>query len=167
MSGAGLVWSAFLYLLSGSLLVVAPPFGYALLSLLNVVQFDRTRHFARFRFVQLLLSLLLPFWLMVVLGGFVQGGATILWSLIALLGVLLVDSRRSCHQSQERQKPVRVALLVAALRRAAQAQGISESAVDGVAPPSLPIMSEIAGPPQGKFRPPSSRSTFTRAWRTR
>jgi signal transduction histidine kinase/CheY-like chemotaxis protein/HPt (histidine-containing phosphotransfer) domain-containing protein len=95
MSGAGLIWGAFLYLLSGSLLVVAPPFGYALLSLLNVLQFARTRNFVRFRFVQLLLSLLLPFLLMVVLGGFVQGSTTILWSLIAPLGALLVDSRRN------------------------------------------------------------------------
>lgn len=95
MSGAGLIWGAFLYMLSGSLLVVAPPFGYSLLSLLNVWQFARTGNFARFRFVQLLLSLLLPYLLMVVLGGFVQGSATILWSLIAPLSALLVDSRRS------------------------------------------------------------------------
>ncbi|RIK38907.1 MAG: hybrid sensor histidine kinase/response regulator [Chloroflexi bacterium] len=95
MSGAGLIWGVFLYLLSGNLLVVAPPFGYSLASLLNVLLFAGTRHFVRFRFVQLLLSLLLPFWSMIVLGGFVQGSATILWSLVAPLGALLVHNRRS------------------------------------------------------------------------
>lgn len=95
MSVAGLIWGVFLYWLSGNLLIVAPPFGYALLSLFNVLLFAQTREFGRFRLLQLLFSLLLPFLLMVALGGFVQGSATILWSLIAPLGALLVDRRRS------------------------------------------------------------------------
>jgi signal transduction histidine kinase/CheY-like chemotaxis protein/HPt (histidine-containing phosphotransfer) domain-containing protein len=98
MSAAGLIWGALLFLLSGSLAVVAPPFGYALLSLLNILLFARTKAFERFRFLQLLFSLLLPFWLMVALGGFVQGSAAILWSLIAPLGALLVDDRRSASR---------------------------------------------------------------------
>ena len=94
MSVAGLIWGVFLYWLSGNPLIVAPPFGYALLSLFNVLLFAQTREFGRFRFLQLLFSLLLPFLLMAALGGFVQGSATILWSLIAPLGALLVDRRR-------------------------------------------------------------------------
>jgi signal transduction histidine kinase/CheY-like chemotaxis protein/HPt (histidine-containing phosphotransfer) domain-containing protein len=95
MSAAGLIWGALLFLFSGSLALVAPPFGYALLSLLNILLFARTRAFERFRFLQLLFSLLLPFWLMVALGGFVHGSVAILWSLIAPLGALLVDERRA------------------------------------------------------------------------
>jgi hypothetical protein len=64
------------------------------LSLLNVGIFALTRRFRLFRFVQLLLSLVLPFLMMVALGGFVSGSATILWSLIAPLAALVVAGRR-------------------------------------------------------------------------
>ncbi|MFW6063686.1 MAG: response regulator [Chloroflexota bacterium] len=94
MSTAGLIWSLFVFWLYDSPLAVAPPLGYALISLVNVVDFARNRNFNRFRFVQLFISLMLPFAMMLALGGFVSGSATILWSLIAPLGALLVANRR-------------------------------------------------------------------------
>src|SRR5215216_1138174 len=94
MSLAGIVWGCFAYLVYQSPLAALPPFGCVLLSLLNVVIFALTRRFRLFRFIQLLLSLLLPFLMMVALGGFVTGSATILWSLIAPLGALVVADRR-------------------------------------------------------------------------
>ncbi len=96
MSLAGIIWGIFAVLFydyAGSLALV-PPFGYGIVSLLNVLIFARTRHFRRFRFIQLCASLLLPFFMMLLLGGLIQGSATILWSLIAPLGALLVSSRR-------------------------------------------------------------------------
>src|SRR5215212_965465 len=94
MSLAGIVWGCFAYLVYQSLLAALPPFGYVILSLLNVVIFALTRRFRPFRFIQLFLSLVLPVLMMVALGGFVNGSATILWSLIAPLGALVVADRR-------------------------------------------------------------------------
>jgi signal transduction histidine kinase/CheY-like chemotaxis protein/HPt (histidine-containing phosphotransfer) domain-containing protein len=94
MSLAGLVWGPLSYILYDNIIALIPPCGYAFLSLCNVLLFARTCNFRRFRFIQLFLSLFLPFIMMIVLGGFVQGSATILWSLIAPLGALLVANRR-------------------------------------------------------------------------
>src|SRR5215211_7229703 len=94
LSLAGIIWGLFALLVYQSAIAALPPFGYVLLSLLNVVIFALTRRFRLFRFIQLLLSLLLPFLMMVALGGFVTGSATILWSLIAPLGALVVADRR-------------------------------------------------------------------------
>src|SRR5215213_10972140 len=94
MSLAGIVWGCFAYLVYQSPLAALPPFGYVVLSLLNVVIFALTRRFRLFRFIQLFLSLVLPFLMMAALGGFVNGSATIVWSLIAPLGALVVAGRR-------------------------------------------------------------------------
>src|SRR5215207_11647791 len=94
MSLAGIVWGWFALLVYQSTLAALPPFGYVILSLLNVVIFALTRRFRLFSFIQLFLSLVLPFLMMVALGGFVNGSATILWSLIAPLGALVVAGRR-------------------------------------------------------------------------
>jgi hypothetical protein len=94
MSLAGIVWGCFAYLVYQSQLAALPPFSYVILSLLNVAAFALTRRFGPFRFIQLSLSLILPFLMMVALGGFVNGSATILWSLIAPLGALVVADRR-------------------------------------------------------------------------
>src|SRR5215212_5311290 len=77
MSLAGIVWGCFAYLAYQSPLAALPPFSYVILSLLNVAVFARTRRFGPFRFIQLSLSLILPFLMMVALGGFVNGSATI------------------------------------------------------------------------------------------
>ena len=94
MSLAGIVWGCLAYLVYQSALAALPPFGYVILSSLNVAIFALTRRFRLFRFIQLSLSLVLPFLMMVALGGFVNGSATILWSLIAPLGALVVADRR-------------------------------------------------------------------------
>jgi adenylate cyclase len=97
MSLAGIVWGCYAYFVYQSALAALPPFGYVILTLLNVVFFALTRRFGRFRFIQLFLSLVLPFLMMVLLGGFMNGSATILWSLIAPLGALVVADRRQAN----------------------------------------------------------------------
>jgi hypothetical protein len=97
MSLAGIIWGWFVLLVYQSVLAALPPFGYVILSLLNVVVFSVSRRFGLFRFIQLFLSLLLPFLMMAALGGFVNGSATILWSLIAPLAALVVADR---HQAR-------------------------------------------------------------------
>jgi hypothetical protein len=64
MSLAGIVWGCYAYFVYQSALAALPPFGYVILTLLNVVFFALTRRFGRFRFIQLFLSLVLPFLMM-------------------------------------------------------------------------------------------------------
>jgi guanylate cyclase len=70
------------------------PFSYAILSFLSIGRFARTRQYAFFRGSQLLLPLLLPFFLLLALGGFENSSAVVLWSLSSPLGALLFAGRR-------------------------------------------------------------------------
>jgi len=88
----GVVWGA-MYYLGGAPLAGAIPAGYGVISLLSVGLFAITRHYGLFRFIQLTLILLLPFLLMLTLGGFVSGSAVILWSLICPMGAVIFDTR--------------------------------------------------------------------------
>jgi guanylate cyclase len=71
---AGFAWGM-MYFLFNEPLAGAIPFSYSIVSLLSIFYFARTRQYTLFRFSQLLLILLLPFLLMVALGGFVNGSA--------------------------------------------------------------------------------------------
>ena len=70
------------------------PLSYAVLSFISLYIFFKTRRYRFFRASQLLLSLLLPFFLMIALGGFVNSSAVILWSLTSPIGALLFANRR-------------------------------------------------------------------------
>ncbi len=65
------------------------PLSYAVLSSSSIVVFAITKRNILFRASQLALIVLLPFILMVTLGGFVNSSAVILWSLLGPLGALL------------------------------------------------------------------------------
>ncbi len=90
---AGAAWGI-MYILFNEPLAGAIPLSYSIISLFSVIHFGRTRQYQFFRFSQLALILLLPFFLMVALGGFVNGSAVILWSLICPLGAMLFDEPR-------------------------------------------------------------------------
>lgn len=92
VSAAGIIWGL-TYLLAGAEVAASIPFAYSALSFVNIVVFRMRRDFPLFRFIQLLLTLVLPFLLLVVLGGFEPSSAVILWSLLAPLGALLVADR--------------------------------------------------------------------------
>ena len=87
---AGAAWGL-MYFLIGEPLAGMIPLSYAVISLLSILLFGLTRRYHFFRFSQLFLILILPFLLMVTLGGFINGSAVILWSLICPLGALLFD----------------------------------------------------------------------------
>jgi len=87
---AGAAWGV-MYILFNEPLAGAIPLSYSIISLFSTIHFGRTRQYQFFRFSQLTLILLLPFFLMVALGGFVNGSAVILWSLICPLGAMLFD----------------------------------------------------------------------------
>ncbi|HLF62848.1 MAG TPA: adenylate/guanylate cyclase domain-containing protein [Saprospiraceae bacterium] len=87
---AGCAWGS-LYIATGEPLSGLIPLAYAFVSMLSVIHFGITRRYQFFCFSQLLLILLLPFFLMLTLGGFINGSGVVLWSLISPLGALLFD----------------------------------------------------------------------------
>jgi guanylate cyclase len=91
---AGAVWGL-TYMFFGEFLAGSIPFSYSIFSALSVVMFAITRRYGLFRFSQLLLILLLPFFLMIALGGFINSSAVILWAFICPLGALLFDEPRN------------------------------------------------------------------------
>jgi hypothetical protein len=90
---AGVLWGG-LYLAFGEPGAALIPFAYSFLTLVNLTAFKITRSYAAFRLFHLVLTLLLPFSLMIALGGFVSGSAVIFWSLIAPMGAMVFASRR-------------------------------------------------------------------------
>jgi guanylate cyclase len=87
---AGALWGV-LYMFLGEPLAGAIPISYAIISLISIVIFGMTRRYRLFRFGQLGLILLLPFMLMIALGGFINSSGVILWSLLSPIGALLFD----------------------------------------------------------------------------
>ncbi|MCZ6845392.1 MAG: adenylate/guanylate cyclase domain-containing protein, partial [Alphaproteobacteria bacterium] len=90
---AGLAWGL-IYIFFDEPLAGAIPFSYGVVSLLSTIHFGLTRRYRFFRFSQLVLILLLPFLLMLALGGFVQGSAVVLWALVCPMGAMLFDEPR-------------------------------------------------------------------------
>lgn len=93
IASLALVWGV-LYLAIGLTVAALIPLSYSFLSFLSIAVFALGRHYQLFRFSQLLLTLLLPFFLMVALGGFVNSSAVILWSLTSPVGAMLFVGRR-------------------------------------------------------------------------
>src|SRR5438093_12574147 len=83
-----------IYIIFGEPLGGASPLTYTVLSLASVVLFTLTRRYDWFRFAQLGLMLVLPFVLMVVLGGFIPSSAVAAWAFVAPLGALAFASPR-------------------------------------------------------------------------
>jgi guanylate cyclase len=91
---AGALWGL-LYFSFGEFVAGSIPIGYVIISGLSMVIFHLTRRYRLFLFTQLLLILILPFLLMIALGGFIKSSAVILWSLLSPLGAMLFDESRS------------------------------------------------------------------------
>ncbi|RJR31945.1 MAG: adenylate/guanylate cyclase domain-containing protein [Desulfobacteraceae bacterium] len=85
---AGILW-AVAYLALGLVLPAIIPLCYSLVSGASLLLFFRTKLFRFFRFVQLLLILLLPFLLQVSLGGFQASSTVMIWSILAPIGALM------------------------------------------------------------------------------
>ncbi len=85
---AGLLWSVMYYWFD-EFLAALIPLVYSAVSAVIIIFYSLTRRYQFFRFSQLLIILLLPFLLMIALGGFVNSSVVILWSLLSPLGALL------------------------------------------------------------------------------
>ncbi len=90
---AGGIWGL-VYILFAELVAGLIPISYALVSLLSFALFALTGRYRLYRFSQLALILLLPFFLMIALGGFFNSSAVILWAVICPLGALLFANVR-------------------------------------------------------------------------
>jgi adenylate cyclase len=91
---AGALWGV-AYLFLGEPIAASIPLGYAIVSLVSLVIFQRSHNYPFFRTSQFVLILFLPFLLMLVLGGFVNSSAVIIWSLLCPLGALVFSGPRS------------------------------------------------------------------------
>jgi adenylate cyclase len=85
----GILWGL-LYLGLGAPLAAVNPGGYGLFCLANTAAFAVTRRLGPYRFLQLTTILLLPFSLMLALGGFKASSAVVIWSLLCPLAALLI-----------------------------------------------------------------------------
>jgi adenylate cyclase len=89
----GVLWGI-VYILFHEPLAGLIPLSYAVVSSLSIAHFSLTRQYRFFRSSQLVLILLLPFLLMLALGGFINSSAVILWSFICPLGAMLFAEPR-------------------------------------------------------------------------
>ncbi|HSJ44602.1 MAG TPA: ATP-binding protein [Euzebyales bacterium] len=87
MAIAGGIWGL-MYVLAGVPGAAIWPWGYTILAAANLWAYQRLG-WTRALDLQLLLSLLIPWLLMLDLGGFRASGAVMIWSLIAPIGALL------------------------------------------------------------------------------
>jgi signal transduction histidine kinase len=90
---AGILWGSF-YIIFNEKIAGSFPLVYSILSTINIIILITTQNFRFFRFTQLLLTILLPFLLMITLGGFIKGSVVMLWGLLAPIGALLCDNSR-------------------------------------------------------------------------
>jgi len=90
---AGVLWGI-AYFALGEPLAGSIPLSYSAVLFLSLTLFALTRRYRFFRFIQLLLILLLPVLLQMVLGGFINSSAVVLWSLICPFGALLFGEPR-------------------------------------------------------------------------
>jgi adenylate cyclase len=88
-----IIWVATYWAL-GLVLAGIIPLLYQVVSIVNLVIFARTKRYRVFRLCELGLSLLLPFFLQLSLGGFIPSSGVILWSFTAPLGAMLFHGRR-------------------------------------------------------------------------
>lgn len=90
---AAFMWGV-IYLAAGEPAVSIIPFAYLPLTLVNLATYRVWHRYHAFEFSQLLITLLLPFFLMLALGGFVSSSGVITWSLVTPMGAIVYSSRR-------------------------------------------------------------------------
>jgi guanylate cyclase len=87
---AAIIWSG-IYFLAGAGVAGFIPGSYAILGLANTALFAFTRRLGFYRFTQLLMFLLLPWLLMMSLGGYKTSSAVIIWAALCPLGAIILE----------------------------------------------------------------------------
>ena len=85
-----LLWSV-IYFAAGARLAAAAPAVYSIVTPINTVLLRWTRNFGLYRFIQLLMTLVLPWLVMLSLGGFKSSSVVIIWAALCPLVSLLVE----------------------------------------------------------------------------
>ena len=88
-----ILWSV-VYLAAGAPLAAAAPAVYSVATPINTALFAWTRNLRLYRFVQLLMTLVLPWLVTMSLGGFKNSSAVIIWAALCPLVSLLVEDLR-------------------------------------------------------------------------
>ena len=91
MSVGGIVWGS-ISLFYGLAFQAAFPYSYVLISVVNMIIFYFTKDIRVSRFIQVLISLALPFLFQWSLGGFSASGSIMLWAILALIASLTFQS---------------------------------------------------------------------------
>ncbi|MCB0478360.1 MAG: GHKL domain-containing protein [Crocinitomicaceae bacterium] len=93
MGMGGIVWGAICETY-GYNFAASIPFGYTVITVFNLIYFNATKNFKVTAFIQVFISLMLPFLLQWALGGFISSGAVMLWSVLSVIGSLAVYSTK-------------------------------------------------------------------------
>lgn len=88
-----LLWSV-IYLVAGVPLSAAIPAIYTAAAPINTLLFSWTRNLGFYRFSQLLMFLVLPWLLMMTLGGFRESSVVVIWAALCPLASLLIEELR-------------------------------------------------------------------------
>lgn len=94
MSGGGVLWGT-ISIAHGLVLQSTIPYGYIVISVINMTYFKYSKNFRVVRFVQILNSLVLPFLFQWSLGGFFPSGIIMLWAILALVASLSFNDLKS------------------------------------------------------------------------
>jgi len=95
MSTGGLVWGS-ICLYHDIYIAAIIPYMYIFITALNFTYLYYTKDFKVSQNIQIIISLLLPFFFQFFLGGFIASGGNVLWSVIAVFGSFtLRDKRKS------------------------------------------------------------------------
>ncbi|MCR4281416.1 MAG: hypothetical protein NUV72_00060, partial [Bauldia sp.] len=87
---AAIVWSG-IYFAAGAGLAGFIPGSYSIVAVANMALFAATRRLGFYRFTQLLMFLLLPWLLMLSLGGYKNSSAVIIWAALCPLGAIILE----------------------------------------------------------------------------
>jgi len=92
MGPMGFLWGG-IYFYFNEPLAASIPLSYGVASLVSLAIFSQVKSYRIFRFSQLSFILLLPFLLMLALGGYVNSSAVVVWSFASPLGALVFMER--------------------------------------------------------------------------
>lgn len=93
MSSGGVLWST-LCIANGLYLPAMVPYTYIFITILNFTYLYRTKNFTVTQNIQILMSLMLPFFFQFLLGGFVASGGNVLWSVLAVFGSFTLRNKK-------------------------------------------------------------------------
>ncbi len=93
MSTGGLLWGT-ICLYYDIYIAAIVPFTYIIITILNFTYLYFTKNFQPSQNIQIIISLLLPFFFQFFLGGFIASGGNVLWSVIAVFGSFTIGDKR-------------------------------------------------------------------------